>query len=357
MAAPRKGTVAVGFSLEGDGVKYAELVSIGGGRYRVGRWGMRGFGAPPVEPGEHAPADPVSDEAPVPGGPLNQPWTTGILRRLRKFPFYASISDGDVLMKFITLPELTISEVARMVELRYREYLPMPNKEIVYDFTLTRFVPQAEEGEESVEEVVGERSGSEEAELRVMVAGLERGVYLGYRETLGQEGIVLRSLETNQTAITRGGNFLLGEANPGTYALLYLSDSYSMINFVVDGGLYYSRMLEQGLHTLSPDEAGRRRAERLLREIYRSVDFFSVESRGIPVETLFIVNGGLNPDQAATQRIQFFLAERLSVEVQVLDDLVEEQDHITLPAGMLAGTLLIPIGLALRAVDERGGRR
>jgi Tfp pilus assembly PilM family ATPase len=247
--------------------------------------------------------------------------------------------------------------VARMVELRHREYLPMPNKEIVYDFSLTRFVPLAEEGEDAGEEGAGERSRVEEAELRVMVAGLERAIYLGYREAMGQEGVLLRSLETNQAAITRGGNFLLGQANPGTYALLYLSDNYSMINFVVDGGLYYSRMLEQGLRTLTPDETGRRRAERLLREIYRSVDFFSVESRGIPVETLFVVNGGLNPDQAATQRIQFFLTERLSVDVQVLHDLVEEQDRITLPAGTVAGTLLIPIGLALRAVDEWGSRR
>ncbi len=355
MAAPRKGTVAVGFSLEGDGVKYAELVAIGGGRYRVGRWGMRGFGSPPDEVEGAVLETPI--EPPGPGGPLLQPWTAGVLRKLRKFPFYASLSDGDVLMKFITLPELTTSEVARMVELRHREYLPMPNKEIVYDFSLTRFVPLAEEGEDAGEEGAGERSRVEEAELRVTVAGLERAIYLGYREAMGQEGVLLRSLETNQAAITRGGNFLLGQANPGTYALLYLSDNYSMINFVVDGGLYYSRMLEQGLRTLTPDETGRRRAERLLREIYRSVDFFSVESRGIPVETLFVVNGGLNPDQAATQRIQFFLTERLSVDVQVLHDLVEEQDRITLPAGTVAGTLLIPIGLALRAVDEWGSRR
>ena len=276
MAAPRKGTVAVGFSLEGDGVKYAELVAIGGGRYRVGRWGMRGFGSPPDEVEGAVLETPI--EPPGPGGPLLQPWTAGVLRKLRKFPFYASLSDGDVLMKFITLPELTTSEVARMVELRHREYLPMPNKEIVYDFSLTRFVPLAEEGEDAGEEGAGERSRVEEAELRVTVAGLERAIYLGYREAMGQEGVLLRSLETNQAAITRGGNFLLGQANPGTYALLYLSDNYSMINFVVDGGLYYSRMLEQGLRTLTPDETGRRRAERLLREIYRSVDKFVAES-------------------------------------------------------------------------------
>jgi Tfp pilus assembly PilM family ATPase len=348
MAAPRGKTVAVGFALEGNSVKYAELVQAGGGRYRVGLWGTRAFDGP--EPTTEAePAAPATSPT-LPAIPLLQPWTTGILKKLRKYPVFASFADSDVLMKFITLPELTVAEVARMVELRHREYLPMPNKEIVYDFSLARYVSVEEE------EGAAPPGGREPAELRVMVAGVERGIYLTYRESISQEGVILRGLETNQSAITRGCNFLLGEANPGTYAVLYLGDAYSTVNFVLDGGLYYSRTLEQGLQTLTPDEAGRRRVERLLREIYRSVDFFSVESRGVPVDTLFIVNGGLVPDLAATRRIQYFMAERLSVDVRVLHDVVEDQDRIILPAGTVAGTLLTPIGLALRSVAEEGGR-
>jgi len=81
-----------------------------------------------------------------------------------------------------------------------------------------------------------------------------------------------------------------------------------------------------------------------------------VESRGEPVDTLFIVNGGLVPDLAATRRIQYFMAERLSVDVQVLHDVVEDQERVIFPAGTVAGTLLTPIGLALRSVAEEGGR-
>ncbi len=349
MTTPRGKTLAVGFALEGNAVKYAELTQAGGGRYRIGMWGTRAFGGPESSAGAE-PAAPAATPSP-PAIPLLQPWTIGILKKLRKFPVYASFADSDVLMKFITLPELTVAEVARMVELRHREYLPMPNKEIVYDFSLSRYL-SVEENEER-EALPG---GREPAELRVMVAGVERLTYLTYRESISQEGVILRGLETNQVAITRGCNFLLGEASPGTYAVLYLSDAYSMVNFVLDGGLYYSRTLEQGLQTLTPDEAGRRRAERLLREIYRSVDFFSVESRGEPVDTLFIVNGGLVPDLAATRRIQYFMAERLSVDVQVLHDVVEDQERVIFPAGTVAGTLLTPIGLALRSVAEEGGR-
>jgi Tfp pilus assembly PilM family ATPase len=350
MAAPRGKTVAVGFALEGSSVKYAELVQVGGGRYRVGMWGTRAFSGPEPAP-EGEPAAPPSTPA-APAIPLLQPWTSGILKKLRKYPVYASFADTDVLMKFITLPELTVAEVARMVELRHREYLPMPNKEIVYDFSLARYLSVEEE-----QEGVGTPpAGREPSELRVMVAGVERGIYLTYRESISQEGVILRGLETNQSAITRGCNFLLGEANPGTYAVLYLGDANSVVNFVLDGGLYYSRTLEHGLQTLTPDEAGRRRAERLLREIYRSVDFFSVESRGIPVDTLFLVNGGLVPDLAVARRIQYFLAERLNVDVRVLHDVVENQDRVAFPPGTVAGTLLVPIGLALRSVAEEGGR-
>jgi Tfp pilus assembly PilM family ATPase len=335
--------------VEGDVIKFAELQPMGGGRHRVGRWGARSFRevteAAPQDPGDMTvPVDPL--EQIVPGGPLNQPWTVKALRKLKRYPVFASFADSDVLVKFITLPDLSEQEIAGMVELRHREYLPLPNAQVVYDFSIVRFLAQLESDSEEAAE--------DQAEMRVMVTGAERGTYLMYRETIAQEGIILRSLETNQAALTRACNHLLGPESSGTYAALYLSETYSIIIFVVEGGLYYSRLLEQGLVALTPDETGKRRVERLLRELYRSVDFFSVESRGVPIEKLYVINGGANPDSGTSHRIRQFLASRLSVDVQTLQEAMGESDRITLPQGQLVGTLLLPIGLALRAHTEGG---
>jgi Tfp pilus assembly PilM family ATPase len=351
----------VGFSIEGNVVKYAEVQSLSGGRLSVGAWGARSFSAAPerIEElpetegnGSEVEVPPaVPSGEPSPGGPLLQPWTVGVLRKLKRYPVFASFADSDVLVKFITLPELTEQEVARMVELRHREYLPLPNAQIVYDFSVVRFTPYqstGDEGGDASEDPSGGGGSEEDGELRVMVAGAERGTYLMYHEAIAEEGVILRSIETNQSALTRACNFLLAPDHSGTYAALYLSESYSIVNFVVEGGLYYSRQLEQGLAALTPDEAGSRRSERLLRELYRSVDFFSVESRGIPIETLYLVNGGANPDAGTSHRIQQFLAERLAVSVQTLHQAVNENDSVALPKGTLAGTLALPIGLALR---------
>ena len=52
----RRATGAVGLSIEGDTVKYAELLPVAGGRYRVGIWGTRRFdGAPEPLPEDTAP--------------------------------------------------------------------------------------------------------------------------------------------------------------------------------------------------------------------------------------------------------------------------------------------------------------
>jgi len=347
----------VGLSIEGNVVKYAEVLH-SGGRFRIGQWGMRWFGGPEDEPAPDAALEDEESgegtEPPSGWGPLMQPWTLGVLRKFKRAPVFASFSDRDVLTKFITLPELTAQEVARMVELRQREYLPMPNADIVYDFSIVRFAmstPAAEQGED-IKDMF--RGPAQESELRVAVAGVERGIYLAYREAIAQEGVILRSLETNQAAITRGTNSILGSDRSLTYAVLYLSDTYSIVNFVVEGGLYYSRVLEQGLQDLSHDEAGRRRADRLLREIYRSVDFFSVESRGVSVETLYLANGGTQPDPGISRRIQYFLSERLATDVMTLQEVAEEKEDFSPPGGLLAGSLLLPLGLGLRAVSEVG---
>jgi Tfp pilus assembly PilM family ATPase len=335
--------------MEGDVVKYAELQPLGGGRHRVGLWGARSFRQMPEASPEDLAATALSadpNEQIAPGGPLDQPWTAGALRKLKRYPVFASFADSDVLVKFITLPDLSEQEIAGMVELRHREYLPLPNAQIVYDFSIVRFLTQPEDDSEG--------AAGEQAEMRVMVTGAERGTYLMYRETIAREGIILRSLETNQAALTRACNYFLGPESSGTYAALYLSETYSKIIFVVEGGLYYSRLLEQGLLALTPDEPGKRRVERLLRELYRSVDFFSVESRGVPIETLYVINGGANPDSGTSHRIQQFLASRLSVNVQTLQRAAGDSDRITLPQGQLVGTLLLPIGLALRAYTEGG---
>lgn len=349
-----KSSRAVGLSIEGDTLKYAELQPMGGGRWRIGVWGSRQFGAVqeaglPEDDAAPTEIEAESAEAVVSGGPLRQPWTLGVLNKLKKYPVYASLADRDVLMKFITLPVLSEMEVARMVEMRYREYLPMPRAEIVYDFSVTRFSHSKEEAHKEGDETgssVTPNSG--EDELRVTVMGLEKGAYLGFKEAFTSQGVLIRSIETNQCALTRGCNFLLGPEHSGTYAALYLNDTYSMVNFVVDRGLYYSRLLEHGLQSLTPDESGKRRAERLLRELYRSVDFFSVESRGIPIETLYLANGGITPDTGVTRRIQRFLGESLAVEVVSLKEVIDTDERIILPTGIVAGTLVLPIGLALR---------
>jgi hypothetical protein len=352
-----KSAGAVGLSIEEDTVKYAELQPLSGGRWRIGVWGTRRFGVaqePPRDEMASPETEAESPEAVVGGGPLMQPWTLGVLNKLKKYPVFASFADRDVLMKFISLPSLSEQEVARMVELRYREYLPMPRADIVFDFSITRFAHTKDEGGvEGAGAVPGEAAGSGEEELRVMVIGLERGAYLGYRETFAGQGIILRSIEANQAALTRGCNFFLGPDHSGTYAVLYINDTYSMINFVVDHGLYYSRLLEHGLQSLTPDDVGKRRADRLLRELYRSVDFFSVESRGIPIETLYLTNGGITPDSGVTRRIQRFLGDSLAVEVVTLQEVIEEDDRLALPSGTAAGTLVLPVGLALR--HSRGG--
>ncbi len=345
---------AVGLSIEGDTLKYAELQSMGGGRWRIGVWGSRRFGTVqeasiPQEDMVPPEIEAEAVETVVSGGPLRQPWTLGVMDKLKKYPVYASLADRDVLMKFITLPVLSETEVARMVELRYREYLPMPRAEIVYDFSVTRFSQNNVEAYEEDDEAGSSVSlNSAEDELRVTVMGLEKGAYLGFNEAFTSQGILIRSIETNQCALTRGCNFLLGPEHSGTYAALYLNDTYSMVNFVVDHGLFYSRLLEHGLQSLTPDESGKRRVERLLRELYRSVDFFSVESRGIPIETLYLANGGVSHDTGVTRRIQRFLGESLAVEVVSLNEVVDVDDRIVLPSGTVAGTLVLPIGLALR---------
>ncbi|MFC1595310.1 type IV pilus biogenesis protein PilM [Gemmatimonadota bacterium] len=351
---PGKSSGAVGLSVEDNTVKYAELQQASGGRFRIGMWGLRNL-TEVEEPfdQEIPPEVPVVPIQSSTSGPLQQPWTIGLLHKLKRHAVFASFADHDVLLKFLSLPELSEQEVARMVELRHREYLPMPRADIVYDFSILRFDhPQAktsggEAGAQSAD------SGNE-GELRVLVSGIERSAYLVHRDSIADQGLILRSLETNQTALSRGCNFFLGRDHPGTYAALYLNDTYSMINFVVSRGLYYSRLLEPGLQNLTQDDAGSRRLDRLLRELYRSVDFFSVESRGVPIETLYLVNGGLAADPGISHRIQKFLSERLSVKVQSLHEVAEENDRIALPADTLAGTLILPIGLALRSHGEMG---
>jgi len=352
---PGKSTGAVGLSVEDNTVKYAELQQASGGRFRIGMWGSRNL----TEIEDPSLEEATSEAPPLPiqagaGSPLQRPWAIGLLQKLKRYAVFASFADRDILLKFLSLPELNEQEVARMVELRHREYLPMPRADIVYDFSITRFDhPHTQSSGNGAEDKVVVDTGGE-GELRVMVSGIERGAYLVYRESIADQGLILRSLETNQIAFSRGCNFFLGRDHPGTYAALYLNDTYSMVNFVVSRGLYYSRLLEPGLQNLTPDDAGSRRLDRLLRELYRSVDFFSVESRGVPIETLYIVNGGLAADPGITNRIQKFLSERLSVKVQTLQEVAEENDRIVLPAGTLAGTLILPIGLALRNHGEMG---
>jgi|GEM_PF-1092330 len=241
-----------------------------------------------------------------------------------------SVGGPSVLMRYINLPKVPAEEMRAAMKFEAPQHLPIPEDQLVYDYTL---VPEA--------------TGVPEHQTAVFLSGTHKRLIDSYVAALGRAGVrptaveldcmgTLRSLqwmgaiphESNQPMVLLD----FGETDTHISVMRY---GVPMLSRTIPTGLNHLRTAVADSLRLSASEAEtalrlkgvKRDADLapavepwlngLMEAVARSIEFFLIQNRGASLDKVFVVGGGAtlpNLPEALTSHLQEVFSGRPEVE-------------------------------------------
>lgn len=280
-----------------------------------------------------------------------------------------AVSGNAVIIKTISAPTATEFELEAQIEFEADQHVPYDIDDVYLDF-----------------QILGAQADDSE-QMDVVLAACKREVIDDYQLVLSEAGLTAKCVDCAVFAIENAmeasgadvgeiGEEQMGEGEEApAYALVNIGANLININIMVNGQMAFVRdqfyggqnLTEeiQKEHNISYQAAEDMKIERfsevspeaverfyvgLTSELVRSLDFYAANHAEHPVQKLFLSGGGaLIPD------IAIELEQRLGIEAFVVNPF----DNIKVPKkkfdidylNRIGPTLMVPIGLALRAFD------
>lgn len=216
-----------------------------------------------------------------------------------------SIGGPAIMMRYINLPRVAPEEMRSAMKFEAPQHLPVPEDQLVYDFTP---VPEA--------------VGVPEHQMAVFLAGTHKKLVDSFLVTLSRAGLKSNAIELDCLAVLRAMQWtgLVPHTSQHPHVLLDFGEVGTRISVMRYGVPMLSRTVPMGLHhlrtavadTLQVSLAEAEMSLRLkgvkaddelapavepwlnslLESIGRSIEFFLIQNRGAALERLFLIGGG-----------------------------------------------------------------
>ncbi|HLN60981.1 MAG TPA: type IV pilus assembly protein PilM [Symbiobacteriaceae bacterium] len=279
-----------------------------------------------------------------------------------------SLGGPNILMRYINLPKVSPEEMRSAMKFEAPQHLPIPEDQLVYDFTP---VPEA--------------TGVPEHQMAVFLSGTHKKLVESFLGTLNRAGLRTNALELDCLTALRAVQWIGMVSHTTTLPMVLLDfgEMETSISIMRYGVPMLARTIPTGLHHLrvavsdsmhisageaemalrlkgvKPDldlaPAVEPWLNSLMESVGRSIEFFLIQNRGATVEQVLLMGGGSllpNLPEALTSYLQSMLtgrpeAENLRVQPVGLAGLDMNPD--LLPGVNSYGPLLMgALGSALR---------
>lgn len=345
-------------------------IDFGAGALKVAqiRWTRQGprlenYAVVPVAPGQ-------MDE-----GSIREPAEMGELLRatmaamgLTQTTVGTCVGGPNILVRHINLPKVSADELRSAMKFEAPQHLPIPEDQLVYDFT-----------------PVPEVTGIPEHQMAVFLSGTHRRLIDSFVATLSRAGLKASAIELDCLTVVRALESLgmVPHNNQAPLALLDFGELGTRISIVRYGVPMLQRTIPTGLHHLrvavadtlhvsasEADQALRLKGVKddsdltpaiapwlnaLMESVGRSIEFFLIQNRGAMLDRIFLVGGGAllpNLADSLTSHVQSVMAGRSEGEmcrVQPVGLAGLDINPELLPAVNQYGSLLLSaLGSALR---------
>ena len=273
-------------------------------------------------------------------------WLQAVLKEARATEVHLAISGPGVVIRCVTIPQMSVEELAEAVKWQVKDALPFPLKEAVLDF-----------------EVLGEAWEKDIKKLDVLVAAAPLHMVQEQIALVEQAGAKVASVVPTVFALRRTLQALIPGHLHGSVALMELGAEHTHVVVMKDGHPRFARDVPMGSADLTQALAGVMASERgeqqldvakaeqlkrhygvlagsvegvtdegislaqlaalmrvvlekLLTEAAQLFDFYKVQTGESGVERLLVVGGG-----AGLKHLQSFLGEGLGLPVELVNPL------------------------------------
>ncbi|HYF93617.1 MAG TPA: type IV pilus assembly protein PilM [Symbiobacteriaceae bacterium] len=345
-------------------------IDFGAGTLKVAqiRWTRQG---PRLENYAVVPTDPGCMEE----GAIKDPATMGELLRatlaemgLTQTTVGTSVGGPNILVRHINLPKVPEDELRAAMKFEAPQHLPIPEDQLVYDFT-----------------PVPDVAGIPEHQVAVFLTGTQKRLVDTYLSTLTRAGLRPTAIELDCLTTLRALEMLglVPHNGQAPFALLDFGEmgtrvsimrhDVPMLSRTIPTGLHHLRMAvvdslqipaveaERNLRTAGLQQDGQLAPaigpwlSGLMESISRSVEFFLIQNRGASLTRVFPIGGGASLpylSETLTTHLQSVLAGRQETEqlrVQPVGLLGLDINPELLPGANECGPLLLgALGSALR---------
>ncbi len=233
-----------------------------------------------------------------------------------------ALPESDVFSQVIKMPKMSEKELAKSLQWETQQYIPMPIEQVNYDFQVIR------EDAENVE---------------LMLVAAPKELVSKYVKLIQDAGLEVGSVETSMQALSRLDFF--GKGRDGTDIVINIGANSSDVGFIYRGALRLTRSLPIGGTTLAKavseglnipleqaeeykrgyglDDAALEGKittalepflASIVKEISRSIDFYTSRSYGENVSRL-VLSGG----SSALPGILQYFAGKTGIETEIID--------------------------------------
>jgi type IV pilus assembly protein PilM len=350
----RRAKSLVGLDIGSSAVKAVELKPAGKG------FKVAAFGSEPVPP------DSIVDGAIIDGGAvadaIRRLFTSGAIKTR---DVAASLSGNAVIVKKITLPQMSEAELAESIYWEAEQYIPFDIQDVNLDY-----------------QIVDKGGNGGKATMDVLLVAAKKEKIADYTGVIAQAGRSAVVVDVDAFALQNAYEVNYG-IEPGTIvALLNAGASATNINilngdqsvFTRDisiGGNAYTEALQKELNLpfdladqlkrgmpvdgVTYDDAKpvlRAVTENVMLEIQKTFDFFKTTASSDRIDRIML-SGGASRAEGFTE----MLSERFDVPVEGLDPFkrvsFESKKFQIESAAEVAPTAAVAVGLALRRVGDR----
>lgn len=210
-----------------------------------------------------------------------------------------------IMMRYINLPRVAPEEMRSAMKFEAPQHLPVPEEQLVYDFTP---VPEA--------------AGVPEHQMAVFLAGTHKKLIDSFLATLNRAGLRSNAIELDCLAVLRAMQWtgLVSQTSQHPLVLLDFGEVGTRISVMRYGVPMLSRTIPMGLHHLRTAVADTLQVSlaeaemslrlkgvksdeelapavdpwlaNLMESIGRSIEFFLIQNRGATLERVFLIGGG-----------------------------------------------------------------
>jgi type IV pilus assembly protein PilM len=350
----RKARSLVGLDIGSSAVKAVEL-HIAGKGYKV-----TAFGSEPVPP------DSIVDGAIIDGGAVADAIRRLFdARKIKTTDVAASLSGNAVIVKKITLPTMTETELAESIYWEAEQYIPFDIQDVNLDH-----------------QIVDNGVASGKGMMDVLLVAAKKEKIADYTGVIGQAGRVAVVVDVDAFALQNAYEINYGIDPAAVVVLLNAGASATNINILAGdqsvftrdisiGGNAYTEALQKELSLpfdladqlkrglpvdgVTFDEARpvlRAVSENVMLEIQKTFDFFKATAPSDRIDRI-MVSGGASRAEGFTD----MLTERFEAPVEAFDPFrkvgFDPKKFNVESAAEVAPTAAVAVGLALRRVGDR----